>query len=139
MNIRIASKEDLINLVIYDKHIDTETLKKKIIDSTVIVAYLEDDFIGWLRFNFFWDEHPFMNMLFVLEKYRGKGYGTRLTNYWETIMLKQRHDICMLSTMSNETSQAFYRRLGYKDIGGFIFEGEPMEIIMTKKLIARKS
>ena len=51
-------------------------------------------------------------------------------------MSKQGHKLCMLSTMANETSQNFYRSRGYKDIGGFVLEGEPLEIIMTKVLEA---
>ena len=34
--------------------------------------------LGWLRWNLFWDEIPFMNMLYVLEHSRGVGLGRAL-------------------------------------------------------------
>ena len=134
MIIRTAKMDDFEVLLKYDKHIKEDILKRKIENSTVIVAYSEDSFLGWLRFNYFWDEIPFMNMLFVLDDYRGKGIGSAMTSYWEDTISSQGHTECLLSTLANETSQVFYRRRGYKDIGGFVLEGEPMEIIMTKKL-----
>ena len=40
-----------------------------------------NNFIGWLRFNLFWDNIPFLNMLYFLEEYRRKGYGKQLLDY----------------------------------------------------------
>ena len=40
----------------------------------------------------------------------------------------------MTSTQANETSQHFYRKLGYRDMGGFTPFGEEYEIIMGKQL-----
>lgn len=134
MNIRFAHIVDFEVLKKYDRHIDPETLMSKIESSTIIVVHHENEFVGWLRYNFFWDEHPFMNMLFILDEYRGKGYGSALTSYWEDMMKERGHSMVMLSTMANETSQLFYRSKGYKDVGGFVLEDEPMELIMIKKL-----
>ena len=39
----------------------------------VLVMLDGDNFAGWLRWGLFWDEHPFMNLLYLLEPYRGKG------------------------------------------------------------------
>ncbi|HXQ32508.1 MAG TPA: hypothetical protein VN843_00665 [Anaerolineales bacterium] len=38
--------------------------------------------IGWMRYGYFWDSIPFMNMLTVIENYRGRGMGTGLAIYW---------------------------------------------------------
>jgi hypothetical protein len=34
-----------------------------------------ENIIGWLRYNLFLDNVPFMNTLFILEAYRNKGIG----------------------------------------------------------------
>ncbi len=100
----------------------------------ILIAYNNDDFIGWLRYGMFWDEHPFMNMLFIMENYRGKGYGKGLVNYWEELMISDKYNLLMTSTMANEDAQHFYRKIGYREIGGFVLPNEPMELIMTKSL-----
>ena len=51
-----------------------------------------ESFIGWLRFNLFWDNIPFMNMLYFLEDYREKGYGSQLASFWEQEMKKSKYD-----------------------------------------------
>lgn len=134
MNVRIANMSDFDFLLSFDRHISKDVLENKINDCSIIVVYDDDQFVGWLRFNYFWDEHPFMNMLFVLDEYRNQGYGIKLVKYWEKLMFERGFSLCLLSTMANETSQGFYRKLGYKDIGGFVLEGEPMELIMSKTL-----
>lgn len=67
----------------------------------------------------FWDEIPFMNMLYFLEEYRGKGYGTQMVKFLENEMIKLGYDKVMTSSQANEFAQHFYRKLGYQDAGGF--------------------
>ena len=48
------------------------------------------------------------------------------------------HGMVMLSTQVDEDSQHFYRKLLYKDSGGFVVDipgyEQPMEMIMVKSL-----
>ncbi len=84
--------------------------------------------------NLFWDNTPFMNMLFVLETYRGIGIGKQLVTLWESEMKFLKYKLLMTSTLSNEHAQHFYRRLGYKDAGCLLLPDEPLEIIFTKEI-----
>jgi len=117
-----------------DHHIDSAMLKKKITDKQIIIAKLENKFLGWLRFGFFWDSIPFMNMLLIEEEYRSKGIGKKIVQFWETEMKKKKYKIVMTSSLSNENAQHFYRKLGYIDAGALAFPKEPLEIIFIKKL-----
>lgn len=40
----------------------------------------------------------------------------------------------LTSTPSNESSQNFYNKLGYRAIGGFLVGNEPYELILSKDL-----
>lgn len=133
VKIRLAEEADLDTLCQNDKHIPADMMKKKIADKTILVAELDGEFAGWLRYGMFWDEIPFMNMLFVPEKFRGIGIGIRLVGEWERLMFGAGYEMLLTSTQANEYSQHFYRKLGYTDIGGFTpFVGE-YEIILGKK------
>jgi ribosomal protein S18 acetylase RimI-like enzyme len=118
----------------YDKNISEEMLYKKIYDKEVIIVKAADKIIGWLRYGYFWDSIPFMNMLVMDENYRGKGIGKKLVTFWERDMKANGHEFIMTSTLSNEMAQHFYRKLGYKDSGSLILENEALEIIFTKEL-----
>ena len=94
----------------------------------------EDKFVGWLRFNLFWDNTSFMNMLYFLDNERGKGYGRQLVSFWEKEMKNKGYEYVVTSTQSNEESQFFYRKLRYIDSGSLILPSEPLEIIFYKKI-----
>jgi len=134
MVIEYANESDLDIISEYDKHISKEELLKSILDNRVIVVKDNDKTCAWSRYNLFWDNTPFLNMLFVLEEYRNSGIGTKLIEFWENDMRNKNFKMIMTSSLSNENAQQFYRKLGYKDSGNLLLENEPLEIIFTKKL-----
>lgn len=136
MNIRIAEKKDTEILSVYDKHIKKEELGAVISMGRILVAEEGGRLAGWLRWNLFWDNTPFMNMLFLLEEYRGCGYGKAMVFYWEERMKEEGYPLAMTSSLSDESAQHFYRKLGYADSGALLLPGEPLEIIFAKALKA---
>ena len=134
MNIRFAKNEDLNILSKLETHIDYDMIRRKINNGEIIIISVDNKIVGWLRYSLFWDEHPFINMIFFLEKYRGKGFGKRLISFWESEMKKNNHNILITSTQSDENAQFFFRKLGYKDAGGFIIKDEPFELVMIKEI-----
>ena len=132
--IRYANETDYDIIGTYDKHISKSELRSAINSSRVLCLFDNGVFLGWLRFNLFWDNIPFMNMLFILEKYRGKGYGKQLVDYWENEMREKNYQIVLTSTLSSEQAQFFYRKAGYIDCGSLLLPGEPLEIILQKCL-----
>lgn len=132
--IRYAEEKDFETVRKHDRHISEKELKKTIQAKRVLVMYRNDCFVGWLRFNLFWDEIPFMNMLYLLEEYRGQGYGGRLVDFWEKEMEDSGYKMVLTSTLSNEQAQFFYRKNGYTDCGSLLLPGEPLEIILRKEL-----
>ncbi len=133
MTIRIATNSDVETILAYDKHISVEELKNSIALSRIYIAEDDSDFIGLLRYNLFWDNTPFMNMLFIAETHRNKTYGSTLLSFWESEMRKLGYARVLTSTLSTETAQYFYQKRGYKNIGGFNLSDEPYEIIFQKE------
>ena len=131
-NIRLAINDDYLWLNEHDKHISDNVLKNKIEKEEIYVVEENNKIIGWLRYNLFWDNIPFMNMIYFLEEYRKKGTGTKLVKYWENEMKQMGYKNVLTSTQSNEEAQHFYRKLGYKEIGGFKYFNDPYEIIFQK-------
>ncbi len=132
--IRYAADNDLALISEYDKHIGKTELRNCIKAKRIIIMFHDDTFIGWLRFNLFWDSIPFMNLLYLFEDYRGKGYGSQLASFWEKEMLKNKYKMVLTSTQSNEQAQFFYRKLGYIDCGSLLLPDEPLEIILLKNI-----
>ncbi|WP_342551757.1 GNAT family N-acetyltransferase [Paenibacillus sp. FSL R7-0652] len=118
-----------------DHHILENLILPKILaDEIFIIQDEEQNHIGWIRYSFFWDNTPFMNMLWIEDVHRNEGMGTKAVLFWENEMKKQGFPLVMTSTLANEGAQHFYRKLGYRDSGCLILEDEPLEIILTKKL-----
>ena len=133
MTIRIATRNDFPHIADYDRHIAREELNTLISLGRVAIAEEGETFLGWMRWNLFWDNTPFLNMLYLLEPLRGKGYGKAMMDWWEAEMRKQGFDTLMTSTASDEYAQHFYQKLGYAAVGGFALPGEAYELIFAKK------
>lgn len=134
MNIRFATTEDFNTLIQYDKHIAPHELAHATGIKHIYIAEENGEFVGWLRYGLFWDNIPFMNMLYILENHRGKGYGTQLTARWEKQMKHLGFNVVMTSTVASEYAQHFYNKLGYSAIGGFTLPDDEYEIIMCKRI-----
>jgi GNAT superfamily N-acetyltransferase len=130
--LRYANHNDYSWLCEHDKHISAEILKYKIANKEVYVVEKDGKIIGWLRYNLFWDNVPFMNMIYLLEEYRKMGIGEKLANYWEDEMKQKGYNNILTSTQSSEDAHHFYRRLGYKEIGGFKYLDDPYESMFQK-------
>ena len=134
MTVRIATMNDLFRIVEQDRHISPEELKSLISLGRVAVAEDGESFLGWMRWNLFWDNTPFLNMLYLLEPHRGKGYGKTMMAWWEREMRARSFDTLMTSTASDEYAQHFYQKLEYTAVGGFSLPGESYELIFVKTL-----
>ena len=134
ITIRYAEISDYGWLKEHENFISDIILKTKIDAKEIYVVQDNNKIIGWLRYNLFWDNVPFMNKLYFLEEYRSKGIGRKLVLDWEKEMRGKGYKNVLTSTNSNEEGQHFYRKMGYTEIGGLKYLDEPLEIIFYKNL-----
>ena len=136
MLIRYAQLNDKTEWLRLDRHLPEAGFEEKIRNKQGYVLTEDDKIIGLLRYNLFWDNTPFCTMLFIDSDHRRKGYGKLLMEHWEQDMISKGYGMLMTSTQVDEEAQHFYRKLGYKDSGGFVVDvpgyEQPMEMIMIK-------
>ena len=132
--VEFATHDDVAFLCQADARNSKITIAEQVARQEIIVARLDGEVVGWLRLAYFWDSLPFMKDLHVVESHRGQGIGTAIVTFWEDQMRQRGHNRVMTSTMSSETAQHFYRKLGYTDVGGFVLPGEPLELMLWKRL-----
>lgn len=132
--VRYANSGDVDFLKSLDRHVSENELKNIISLNRILVALDADRLVGMLRFGMFWDNIPFMNLLYISEHNRRKGFGRELVEFWESEMLREGFGRVMTSTQSDEQAQFFYRKLGYSECGALLLPGEPLEIIFLKNL-----
>jgi len=134
LNIRVGTPADAERLLAYERHIRESELVRALSQGRVLLAFHGERFVGWLRYGLFWDEIPMMNLLFVLEGERGKGYGRALTAEWERRMAAGGFRRVMTSTQADEEAQRFYRKLGYRDAGVLLLPEQAAELLMIRDL-----
>lgn len=135
IRVRRAGNDDFETLQMWDRHVSGENLNKAIENGGVFLAESGGIFLGWLRYGLFWDSIPFLNMLYVLEEYRGQGAGKALMTFWEAEMGDHGFRDVLTSTAACEDAQHFYYSLGYETVGGFFPPEEGYELILKKHLI----
>lgn len=138
LEIRYVQIEDKDFWYSLDGHLPEREFINKVRDKRGYIITEYGKPIGLLRYNLFWDNTPFCNMLFVDFDHQNKGYGAKLMNYWEKDMKSQGYGMLMTSTQVDETAQHFYRKLGYKDCGGIVINipeyEQPMEMFLIKAI-----
>ncbi|CAH1192510.1 hypothetical protein PAECIP111892_00991 [Paenibacillus auburnensis] len=135
MRIAFATESDYEYIRNHDHHISESLILPKIKGNEIYILRNQDDSnIGWMRYGYFWDNTPFMNMIWVDEQYRDKGAGKQVVLFWEEQMKQKGYNLIMTSTQADEGAQHFYRKLGYKDAGCLILDTQPLEILLTKNL-----
>ena len=101
-----------------------------------MVADVDRVAVGCLRWGLFWDEVPFMNLLWVVPERRGQGVGTALIEAWEKSQSAVGHTMVLTSTVSAERAQHLYRRLGYVDSGVLLLPDEAAGKLIFRKPLA---
>ena len=140
--VRLASEADWPFWQTLDGRVSRELYLRKAGAGECYVIEADGRPVGLLRWNLFWDEVPFCTLLAVDEGFQGRGLGRALMTRWEADMRAAGHGMAMTSTQADESAQHFYRKLNYRDAGGFVVEvpgyAQPLELIMVKDLRAEK-
>lgn len=137
IQIRYAETKDREFWYRLDAHLPAEEFAEKVRTRRGYVLLLDGSPVGLLRYNLFWDNTPFCTMLYIAPDFRGMGLGKALMLHWEADMRRRGFAMLMTSTQSDEDAQHFYRKLGYRDCGGFVvnipgFE-QPLELLFIKE------
>ena len=139
-DIRLATPADWAAWHALDARLPRELFESKCAAGECYVAGAGGAVEGLLRWNRFWDEVPFCTLLMVDEAHRQQGLGRALMARWEVDMAAAGHGMVMTSTQVDETAQHFYRKLGYRDAGGFAVDipgyAQPLELILIKKVVS---
>ena len=119
-----------------DRHLSEAEFCDKVRTKRGYVVLHNEMSIGLLRYNLFWDNTPFCNLLIIDREYQRRGCGKHLLKYWESDMKEQGYGMLLTSTRVDETAQHFYRKQGYQDCGGLIVDvpkyAQPMELFFIK-------
>lgn len=138
VTIRYASVLDKEFWFTLDKHLNEKEFYKIVRDDRGYILLNDNKPIGLLRYNLFWDNIPFCNLIIIDNKNQGKSFGKQLIQYWENDMKSQGYKVVLTSTQVDETAQHFYRKMGYKDCGGLVIDipgyEQPMELFLIKAI-----
>lgn len=135
-NIRYANFDDYELILRIDDSISKNRWKTWTDNQQAILIFNDNEFLGWLQYSYFIEKWPFVNRLYVFEKFQNKGAGTALMIFWEREMISKGENRLMLSTESdNLGAQRLYNRLGYRCVGKLNLLEESTELIMLKDLL----
>jgi ribosomal protein S18 acetylase RimI-like enzyme len=137
-NIDYVTEKDKDFWFSLDRHMSESEFLLKVRDKRGYVIKDYEKPIGVLRYNLFWDNTPFLSLIHFEEQYRRKEFGKKAMFHWEKEMRMMGYKAVITSTQVNESSQHFYRKLGYKDAGCMVLDipgyEQPLEMFMIKSL-----
>lgn len=138
MEIRAVTENDKEFVMGIDPHVDNRSYAHRVYTKSSYVIWEKNQRIGMMVHSVLWDTIPFLNLLFIKEEYRRKGFAKQAVLSWEAEMKKQGYKMALVSTRVDEEAQYLYRKLGYIDCGGLVFHNtpfdQPMEMFFRKVL-----
>ena len=138
MEIKIVTNNDKEFVMSIDKHINDTGYNNLVYTKAGYVIWEKNQRTGIIVHCILWDNIPFMNFLFIKEEYRNKGLAKQAIIIWENEMKNQGYKMTLISTQVDEGAQHLYRKLGYIDCGGLVFNNtpfdQPMEMFFRKVL-----
>ena len=136
LEIRYATENDKFFWFTLDKHLSDGEFALKVRDRRGYIISDGGNPIGIMRYNLFWDNTPFLTLIYIEETEQRQGFGRQAMLHWEDEMRGLGYKMVMTSTQADEQAQHFYRKLGYVDRGCLVLDGTPfeqaLEIIMIK-------
>lgn len=138
MEIKVVTDKDKAFVMSIDRHVDDTGYANRVYTKSGYVIWEGNQRIGVITHCILWDKIPFMNLILIKEEYRGKGYAKQAIIRWESEMKDQGYKMTLISTQVDEGAQHLYRKLGYIDCGGLVFDhtplDQPMELFFRKVL-----
>ena len=147
MTIGLAQRKDKQKIARLDTHISSLLLDECIRKGQIYVLKddspknggqdhrLRDPVVGVLRYSLFWQTIPFLDLLYIDEAYRNRGFGMAIMDEWEKAMAVFGYKYVITSTQADEQAWRFYEKLGYRKVGGFFPpEQEAEEWMYLKRL-----
>jgi len=138
MKLKYMEAEDKAFVMSIDMHVSEEQYANRVLTKSGYVIWEGDERVGLMHHAVLWDNLPFLNLIYMREDCRGKGYGTEAMRLWEEDMKNRGYKMVLISTQVDEDAQHWYRKLGYVDCGGLLMNGtpfeQPMEMFMRKVL-----
>ncbi len=138
MELKVVTDSDKEFVMSIDKYIDDTGYSNRVYTKSGYVIWEENQRVGIMAHCILWDNLPFLNLIFVKEEYRNKGFAKKAIIYWENEMKNQGYKMTLISTQVDEKAQHLYQKLGYIDCGGLVFQNtpfdQPMELFFRKVL-----
>ncbi|MDY4754062.1 MAG: GNAT family N-acetyltransferase [Candidatus Faecousia sp.] len=127
MELREMTQQDKAFVMGIDSHMDEAAFQNRLLTKSGFVLWEAGQPVGWMHHCVLWDNLPFLNLLYVLEDWRGKGFGRQTMAAWEAEMKNRGYKMVLISTQSDESAQHFYRKQGYVDCGCLVFQNTPFD------------
>lgn len=136
ISVRRAEQADL-EFVSQDGYIKPETVGLKIERGEVIVVEVDAEPGGYLRLEFLWSVQPYISLIRVLERQRGRGLSRALLEYLESELRGDGHTALYSSSQVDEAeAQGWHRHMGFEECGMItgLNEGGVGEVFFRKAL-----
>ena len=89
MEIKAVTDSDKQFVMSIDNHVDDIGYANRVYTKSGYVIWENKQRIGIITHCILWDNLPFLNLIYIREEYRGKGFGKQAIIHWENEMKNQ--------------------------------------------------
>jgi GNAT superfamily N-acetyltransferase len=138
ISVRFAEPHDFLWCIQVDDLIPQSVLLRKVRHREVLVAAIDGELVGCLRFEYLWSLVPYIAFIWVLFGHRGRGVSRAMLEHLEDHLRREGHQQLLSSSQENEPEpQSWHLHMGFEQCGRIrgVNQGGIDEIFFSKVLV----
>ena len=135
LSVALAQNKPWLTLGISAEHLKTYLLHEDVSLYRYVVR-VQGETAGVMCLRYPWLKGPYIELLALLENYRGQGIGTELLAWLEQTVRNKTHNIWLATSAFNHQAIQFYHRHGFQQIGTLhgLVHPDYDELLLRKRL-----
>jgi L-amino acid N-acyltransferase YncA len=116
--IRFANPSDFTKCKVFDSRITPSQFSNKANAREILLAFVDEKIVGYLRLEFIWLKIPYVSWIFVSEKYRKQGVASRLVKFLGSSLKRKQFKFILSSYQDNAPqSKRWHAKIGFRKCG----------------------
>lgn len=136
--ITLATEADIQDITAFENEFLQEHLAECIKENRVFVLKYKGKTFGVMRYNFFLESLPCLDVLVLDPAYSQRGYVQKMLDYWEFRMSELRYGYVMLAMFVDQVAAYSPEKFSYQKMGSFLLPIVDESVVVFSKALGRQ-
>ena len=135
--ITVATESDTQDIIAFENEYLQERLPECIKENRIFVLRCKDRILGVMRYNFFLESLPCLDVLIFDPAYTKRGYAQKMMDYWEFRMSELGYGYVMVAMFADQVEVYSPEKFSYQEMGSFSLPLVDEKVVVFSKELSQ--